>query len=90
MAQQATVTFSFTVYNALTITSAAPPASLPVGVAFSHQFTATGGTTPYVWSVTNGTLPPGLTLSAAGLLSGTPTSAGTYGPIGVSVTDSTP
>jgi large repetitive protein len=90
MAQQATVTFTFTVYNALTITSAAPPASLPVGVAFSHQFTSTGGTAPVTWSVTNGSLPPGLTLSAGGLLSGTPTTPGSYGPIGVSVTDSTP
>ena len=32
----------------------------------------------YVWSVTSGTLPPGVTLSAGGLLTGTPTTAGPY------------
>ncbi len=56
----------------------APP-TLPagvVGVAYSQQITATGGTGPYVFTVLTGTLPTGLTLSAAGLLSGTPTTVG--------------
>ena len=39
---------------------------------------ATGGTTPYAWSVSAGALPGGLTLSTVGLLSGTPTAAGTF------------
>ena len=38
---------------------------------------ATGGVPPYAWTVTSGSLPSGLTLSAAGLISGTPASAGT-------------
>jgi uncharacterized protein (TIGR03437 family) len=38
----------------------------------SQQFTANGGTAPYTWSATG--LPAGLTLSAGGLLSGTPAS----------------
>jgi sugar lactone lactonase YvrE len=47
-----------------------------VGVAFpSVFFTATGGTGPYSFSFT-GTLPPGLSLSNTGILSGTPTTAG--------------
>ena len=33
---------------------------------------------PYTWSVTAGSLPPGITLSSAGVLSGTPTTAGLY------------
>ena len=37
------------------------------------------GTPASTFSVTAGALPPGLTLSAAGVLSGTPTTAGTYG-----------
>jgi hypothetical protein len=54
------------------------PATLPegsVGVAYSQQITASGGTGPYTFAVTSGTLPAGLTLSPGGLLSGTPTSA---------------
>ncbi len=58
------------------------PASLiagTVGTAFSQTFTATGGTGPYTFARVTGTLPPGLTLNGAtGLLSGTPTTAGTY------------
>lgn len=38
---------------------------------------ATDGTAPYSWSVTNGDLPSGLTVSSAGVISGVPTSAGT-------------
>ena len=55
------------------------PPTLPdgaVGVAYSQQITASGGTGPYVFTVLSGTLPAGLTLSAGGLLSGTPTSSG--------------
>jgi hypothetical protein len=62
-----------------------------VGVAYSTTLTASGGTPPYTWAVTSGSLPPGLSLTAsgasAGLVSGTPTTAGSY-PLGVTVTDS--
>lgn len=57
------------------------PVSLPngtQGVAFSETFTGGGGTAPYTFSITAGTLPTGLTLSAAGVLSGTPTVPGPY------------
>ncbi|MFG1868743.1 Ig domain-containing protein [Micromonospora arborensis] len=41
--------------------------------------TVTDGTAPYAWTVSAGTLPPGLTLApASGLLAGTPTTAGSY------------
>jgi hypothetical protein len=56
------------------------PASLPraaVAAAYSATLSASGGTSPYSWSVSGGTLPKGLSLSSAGKLSGTPTIAGT-------------
>jgi len=64
----------------------APPGA-EVGVAYSSQLTVTGGTSPFTWSVSSGSLPAGVTLNAStGLLSGTPTAAGTYS-FTVKVTD---
>jgi hypothetical protein len=45
-----------------------------VGVAYTHTFTAQG-TPPFMWDFVDGALPAGLTLSPAGVLSGTPTTA---------------
>jgi hypothetical protein len=47
-----------------------------VGTATSLQLSASGGTAPYTWSATG--LPPGLTISSSGLISGTPSTAGSY------------
>lgn len=76
----------------ITVTTTSLPAATP-GVAYSQSLAATGGATPYTWDVTAGTLPSGVTLSSAGLLSGTPTLDGVYsftvrvqGPIGNSDT----
>jgi uncharacterized protein (TIGR03437 family) len=46
--------------------------------AGSQTLTATGGTPPYTWTLVGGSLPPGLGLSSAGVLSGTPTTPGSY------------
>jgi hypothetical protein len=56
-----------------------------VGVAYSGQLAATGGVPPYSYTLSG--LPDGLSGSAAGAISGTPTTAGQYS-IGGSVTDS--
>jgi hypothetical protein len=55
------------------------PATLPagnVGVAYSQQLTASGGTGAYSFTVLSGALPAGLTLSSGGLISGTPDTQG--------------
>jgi FG-GAP-like repeat/Putative Ig domain/Bacterial Ig-like domain (group 3) len=57
------------------------PVTLPMGMvrsAYSQTLTATGGTGPYRYSVTAGTLPQGLSLGASGVLAGTPALSGTY------------
>ncbi len=58
--------------------------------AYSEQLTATGGVAPYTWSLVSGTLPTNVTLSSAGLLSGTTTDANntSYSNIVIGVTDS--
>ena len=63
----------------LTIATSAslPPGS--VGVAYSKQISATGGAPAYAWSISSGALPGGVGLNtSSGLLSGTPTSAGSF------------
>ena len=49
-----------------------------VGQAYAQALTASGGTAPHTFAVTGGTLPPGLSLSAQGALSGTPSAAGDF------------
>jgi hypothetical protein len=54
------------------------PAVLPngtVGTAYNQTITGSGGTAPYTFSVTSGTLPAGLTLAVGGGLTGTPTTS---------------
>lgn len=62
----------------LTVISASPLLVGTVGSAYSQSLIANGGATPYTWSLVTGagTLPAGLTLSATGIISGTPSAAG--------------
>src|SRR5439155_9206116 len=62
---------------AVVVTTTALPNGT-VAAAYSATLQATGGTGSYVWSVSAGTLPGGLSLAAGtGIISGTPTTAGT-------------
>ena len=70
--------------NSATLTvnrSAVTTTSLPsgtVGTAYSTTLQASGGTAPYTWSISSGSLPAGLSLVAStGVISGTPTTTGT-------------
>ena len=71
----------------------APPAFLPPGLLFSpttipdgqygtayktQTIKVTGGKAPYTFSVSGGSLPSGMILSNTGIISGTPTAAGSY------------
>jgi uncharacterized protein (TIGR03437 family) len=47
-----------------------------VGVAYSVNLPVTGGTPPYNWTLLGGALPPGLSLSSSGTLSGVPSQPG--------------
>ncbi len=59
-----------------------------VGVAYSTTLAASGGSTPYAWSLASGSLPAGLTLNVStGAITGTPTTAGTSN-VTAKVTDS--
>lgn len=79
--------FSWTVIApVLTIVADSPLPSAAAGSAYSHTFAATGGVPPYTWSIPPGSLQAGLTSSATGVLSGTPTQGGTSA-FTVSVTD---
>src|SRR5437879_1633887 len=63
---------------AITLSPSSPLTSATVGVAYSATFTGSGGTAPYNFDITSGTLPAGLTLLTSGALSGTPTAGGFF------------
>jgi large repetitive protein len=76
-AQTATQQLTMTAYGPPEFTTSTLP-DATAGVAYSGQATAFNGETPYTWALTGGQLPPGLTLNADGVVSGTPTEAGTF------------
>jgi len=68
------------VTSSLTVTpSSSTLPSGTVGTAYSETISGSGGTSPYSYAVSSGSLPPGLTLNTStGAISGTPTTAGSY------------
>ncbi len=63
--------------NALTF-GGIVPGSIVVNDAYSGNVSAGGGTGPYAYEITRGSLPPGVTLNADGTITGTPTQTGSY------------
>jgi arylsulfatase A-like enzyme len=78
---------SYTTGQAPTITSSATLPNATPNVAYSTTLAATGGAGGNVWSIVSGALPSGITLSSAGVISGTTASQGTFN-VTVKVTDS--
>jgi PKD repeat protein len=86
-APDATQPFSIKITIPPSITSAPPPDG-SVGVSYSFTYTISGQGT-FTFAVSNGMLPTGLSLSPAGVISGTPTLAGTYSGV-VTASDGSP
>ncbi len=59
--------------NPCGIVDSSPLPAFDQGQVYSHQFTVTGGTPPFAFSIISGSLPAGLTMSGSGLISGTAT-----------------
>jgi hypothetical protein len=77
--QTATQSFTLVVQPpALTITTAAVLPDSPLAGQYSVSLAAVGGLQPYTWTLVGGGMPAGLTLSSAGVISGTPTSPGSF------------
>ncbi len=87
--QTTSVSLTLTIFSAtLTITTASL-ANGQVGTGYAQTLTATGGTAPYTWALSLGTLPGGLTLnSSTGLISGTPTAVANGTALAFKVADS--
>jgi hypothetical protein len=62
--------------GALNIAQFSLQAGVP-GVPYRQLLIASGGVEPYTWSISVGSLPPGLSLTSDGIISGTPTTVGT-------------
>lgn len=75
LSNTATVTVQAPV--APTIFTTSPLTTIRTGFIYNTTLVAIGGTTPYTWTVFDGALPDGLSLSTDGVISGTPTVAGT-------------
>jgi Putative Ig domain len=70
---------SLAVITPLTASLSGAVPQAEVGVPFKLALTSSGGLAPTSWSISAGTAPPGVTIDpATGLLSGTPTSPGTF------------
>src|SRR6185369_2222333 len=79
LARKATKHFDLPVAAALGISSAPALPGAIAGVAYSQVLAATGGTPPYLWSITEGGLPAGLSFDAGtATISGIPTLGGSF------------
>ena len=80
-----TASVVITINPAMAITTASLPNGF-AGTSYTSTLSSTGGTPSITWALASGTLPTGLGLSTTGVISGTPTAAGSF-TFSVSATD---
>lgn len=73
----ATQSFTLTVNQPPAFISSAPTGTGVIGTAYTHTYAASGFPASFTYSVATGALPGGLSLTS-GVISGTPTTAGTF------------
>lgn len=73
----ASITISPSAQSTLTITTTSL-SSATSGTAYSNSLSATGGSAPYTWTLSSGSLPAGITLKSSGTISGTTTQTGLF------------
>ncbi len=83
--QTSNAPFSFTIRPAVSISTTSLPNGT-IAVAYSANVAGSGGLLPYAFALSNGALPPGLSLAANGAITGTPTGSGSFSFV-VRVTD---
>lgn len=84
--------YSVTVSDPVIVITSPASGALPNGVGgvvYSRAFTASGGQGGHTFALAGGSLPAGLTLSTAGVLSGVPTQSGSFS-FTVTATDASP
>ncbi|ATB50711.1 lamin tail domain-containing protein [Corallococcus macrosporus] len=70
-------TYTLKLWERPEVTSAALPAAT-AGGSYEHVLAATGGRPPLEWTVVEGSLPTGISLTPEGILNGQPQGEGTY------------
>lgn len=82
-------TFSFTIRATDTLAASASGSytvqianfaltNATTGYSYYYKLNASGGTAPYFWTVTGGSLPQGMVIDSTGVISGVPSKAGSY------------
>jgi len=83
-----TITVTANAKSAVTITTQVLPQGTS-GTPYAASLSATGGRTPYTWSLASGSLPSGITIAGnSGMITGSTTQSGTFA-LGLRVVDAT-